>query len=697
LRSHFWTRCAAAGLAVPVLLAASGDCAAEQAEAQAKPGSSPAVAGPVDPRYRTPRATVRTFLVAMNLTEDDPTKIEEAALCLDLSGIPPRQGGRLAFELEYILRSTNMPTWVIPEDVESAECTISESKEIKLTLRRMADGRWLFDSQTLKDLPRMRVALWQRGLAAGQGKEQGDVPADFRSPFAIAHTFFEAFKKGDLDRAARCLDLSEVPDPARHVLGRVLAVKLKEVFDRSVFVIFQDLPDTSVGLPVEALVHKDGRITGERQATGERKGQWLFNRATVRSLDRLYDAFESEPILPELQAQGRTADWPGFREAPGLWLRRQVPGRLRSQVELTARHSLAVYQVFGIIVLLLLVISIYRMVVWPLSRIVQALLRWRDISAQESEIVSWVQPLGCLAVLWLLEFGVTLLDLRTQTAGAVLSVLVPAVLIAAFYALFRLIDPLLRLVAGKVEAGEGAAALAAMGFPVISLVLKIAVVVTGFGALLKLFNFDVATILAGLGIGGLAIALAAQDTLKNFFGSLMLIADRTFRVGDLVKIGANEGVVESVGLRNTRLRGLDDSLLTIPNSDLTTSHVTNLGARRVRRFQTQLEVAHGTPPDLLRQFREGALELVRKHPQVRQQQYEVAVSNLSNAGIQIMVQVFFDVPDGHDELIARDGLILDLLRLAERLGIAFETPTLLLDRTSQTSPKAKTGQDLGSG
>ena len=74
-------------------------------------------------------------------------------------------------------------------------------------------------------------------------------------------------------------------------------------------------------------------------------------------------------------------------------------------------------------------------------------------------------------------------------------------------------------------------------------------------ALLNVFEFDVGTVLAGLGIGGLAFALAAQDTLKNFFGSLMLIADRTFRVGDLVQIGGNEGVVESVGLRTTRLRG----------------------------------------------------------------------------------------------------------------------------------------------
>ena len=165
-----------------------------------------------------------------------------------------------------------------------------------------------------------------------------------------------------------------------------------------------------------------------------------------------------------------------------------------------------------------------------------------------------------------------------------------------------------------------------MGFPVLSLVLKILVVaVRAGGGAQRCSSFDVGTVLAGLGIGGLAFALAAQDTLKNFFGSLMLIADRTFRVGDLVKIGANEGVVESVGLRTTRIRGLDDSLLTIPNSDLTTVHVTNFGARRYRRFRTQhhrrLRHLPGSPD---RSSAKGSWSSIRQHPEVRQEKYEVA-------------------------------------------------------------------------
>ncbi len=212
-----------------------------------------------------------------------------------------------------------------------------------------------------------------------------------------------------------------------------------------------------------------------------------------------------------------------------------------------------------------------------------------------------------MAAIWVLVQGVTLLDLRIGAAGVLLAILVPAFWLAAAFAAYQLIDPILRLVAGPALTQEGATTLAAMGFPVMSLVLKMVVVAGGIAALLNLFEFDVGTVLAGLGIGGLAFALAAQDTLKNFFGSLMLIADKTFRVGDLVQIGANEGVVESVGLRTTRIRGLDDSLLTIPNSDLTTAHVANFGARRYRRFRTRINVPYGTPSDRL-------VAVPRRHP-----------------------------------------------------------------------------------
>ena len=256
-------------------------------------------------------------------------------------------------------------------------------------------------------------------------------------------------------KAAECLDLTDVPDPARRIVGRELAFKLKEVLDRNLFVIFQDLPDTSVGLPLEALVHKEGRITAERQAAGKRKGQWLFNRATVRSVDRLYDAFESKPLVPELAAIGRTAGGPAFRLTPGLWVRHRVPDGLRSRVGASGPWSLAVYQLVGLVLLVLLIVPVYHLVVRPIARLLRSLMSWRGVPADDRELRSWVRPIGWLAVAWMLVEGVTILDLRIEAAGPLLAVLVPAYWLAAALAAYQLIDPILKLVAGPALTRAG--------------------------------------------------------------------------------------------------------------------------------------------------------------------------------------------------------------------------------------------------
>ena len=124
---------------------------------------------------------------------------------------------------------------------------------------------------------------------------------------------------------------------------------------------------------------------------------------------------------------------------------------------------------------------------------------------------------------------------------------------------------------------------------------------------------------------------------------------------------------------------------------MTTAHVTNFGARRYRRFRTRITVAHGTAPDRLVGFRDGILGLVRGHARVRQQKYEVAVNDLATSGIEILIQVFFEVPDSHAELTARDELILDTLRLAERLGISFDSPTIVLEREQRAENGKITG------
>jgi MscS family membrane protein len=209
-----------------------------------------------------------------------------------------------------------------------------------------------------------------------------------------------------------------------------------------------------------------------------------------------------------------------------------------------------------------------------------------------------------------------------------------------------------------------------------SLAIKLGVLVITLFHLMALFSWDMTAVLTGLGIGGLAFALGAQDSLKNLFGSFTLIADRPFVVGESVKIGAHDvGTVEVVGLRSTRIRTTDDTLLIVPNSTLTTTEITNYGRRRFRRYQTRIGVAYTTSLEQLTAFRDGLRELIRKQERTRKDHFEVAINELAASAIEILVNVYFEVEDRHQELEARDALILDVLRLAEQLKIELAYPT----------------------
>ncbi len=192
---------------------------------------------------------------------------------------------------------------------------------------------------------------------------------------------------------------------------------------------------------------------------------------------------------------------------------------------------------------------------------------------------------------------------------------------------------------------------------------------------MAIFSWDVSTLLAGLGIGGLAFALGAQDSLKNLFGSFTLIADRPFVVGETVRIGT-EGVgkVEFVGLRSTRIRTADDTLLIVPNSNLTTMNIINYGRRRYHHYETKISIMYSTPLERVAAFRDGIRELIRQQPSTRKDHFEVAITDLGSTAIVVQVEVYFEA--GHEirEADARDALILAILRLAEQQQVHLTLP-----------------------
>ena len=154
-----------------------------------------------------------------------------------------------------------------------------------------------------------------------------------------------------------------------------------------------------------------------------------------------------------------------------------------------------------------------------------------------------------------------------------------------------------------------------------------------------------------------------------------MLLDRPFQVGDWVVIEDVEGTVTAVGMRSTRVRTFYDSLVTVPNSILVNNKVNNYGMRAYRRWTTKIGLLYETRPEQVEAFCEGVRELVREHPYMRKDYYQVFLNEFGASAIEVLVYVFWSAPDWQTELRERHRFMLDVMRVAEAVGVSFAYPT----------------------
>lgn len=212
-------------------------------------------------------------------------------------------------------------------------------------------------------------------------------------------------------------------------------------------------------------------------------------------------------------------------------------------------------------------------------------------------------------------------------------------------------------------------------------VLRVTILFSGTLLVAEAFGMDVGTLVAGLGIGGLAFAFAAKDTLGNLFGSITLLLDRPFSVGDWIKVGSSEGEVIEVGIRTTLMRTTADTVITMPNSTLVNKSVENFGRRRWRRYQPNFYLDLSSDADSLEKFCTGIWELVCTHPKTQKHSDSYArVSAISKDSFEIACNIYWDVSGGNEEKDAREKLLLDVSRLAKDLELDFFEPRMRASR-----------------
>ena len=186
----------------------------------------------------------------------------------------------------------------------------------------------------------------------------------------------------------------------------------------------------------------------------------------------------------------------------------------------------------------------------------------------------------------------------------------------------------------------------------------------------------ISSIIAGLGIGGVAVALAAQDTIKNFFGSLLILSDKPFEIGQRVVIDSNDGVVESIGVRSTRLRTLDGHVVTIPNGELANKAVRNIAPRPYMKRTANITITYDTPPEKVQEAVDILEELLKDHEGMDPAYPpRVFFNDFNDVSLNVVVTLWFHPPDYWSFQAFNQKLNFEILRRFNDAGIEFAFPT----------------------
>jgi MscS family membrane protein len=211
--------------------------------------------------------------------------------------------------------------------------------------------------------------------------------------------------------------------------------------------------------------------------------------------------------------------------------------------------------------------------------------------------------------------------------------------------------------------------------PIVTKFIKIIVVIIALFRILHILDINVTALIAGISIGGLALALAAQDTVKNLLGSMMIFFDKPFQIGDYIISGDIEGSVTEVGFRSTRIKKPDTSIISIPNGRLSDSNLTNLGERNVRMMNMTIGVMYNTPVDNIYLFIERLRNMALEHPRVLDENQYIHLKDLGSSSIDIMFRIYIDTRDFAEELALKEEIIFKIISIAEDIGVSFAFPS----------------------
>jgi MscS family membrane protein len=473
------------------------------------------------------------------------------------------------------------------------------------------------------------------------------------NPQSAVISFLEACRTQDYRLATAYLDLRALPAAQRAVEGPILARQLQQLLDRNVEFDAGSLSrnpdsDTGTGRETVATFFDDGRayqLDLERVQLRPSYPVWQFSSNSVGLIPRLYklvgeSAFERR--LPE-----RLVSWTVLDMALWRWLALVLLGAL-----LTAISSL-------------LSRGLLRLA-HPLFRRASAYLHTELLEALVGPLRLLVAGIGFRAGMEFIGPSALLRFYLDRMLAFLFSV-------GVAWTAMRLIDVATDRTRFVLAAGHGD--LSSSMLPLVNKMIKIVIFVFAVTAVLSNWGYNTTTVLAGVGVGGLAVALAAQKTLENLFGGVAMISDRPVLVGDTCRFGDRTGTVEEIGLRSTRIRTLDRTLVTVPNGQFSSMTLENLSRRDEIWFHPRLSLSRETSPAQIRQLLDSISRLLDSNPKVNSGSRSVCFAAVGAYSLDFEVSAYILTSDDDEFSRVQQELLLGILEAVEAAGTRLALPT----------------------
>lgn len=493
------------------------------------------------------------------------------------------------------------------------------------------------------------------------------LPSPSRAGFAHCVALGEALVQG--------LDMSQVPPAARPKVGRAAALALYEVLSRIQLPPLAEIPgpgprDGAGSTNVVSWTIPDTEIVLLCVPNGPHGPAFLFSPETVAHADRFFERVRALPYTRPMPLENMSAVLVrgGGWMVPYHWVQ-AMPAWLLSPLAGQAGWKwIALALVLGLAAVLL-------RLVFRLSHSGNSGHPFLRALAQVSLPAFFLAAVPVVAYVALIQ-----LNMRGRVGSAIELMATAVVYVAGAWISWRTAPVVAEaIIASPQIAPESIDA------HLIRICTRLVGIAGGAGLLAMgadRLGVPVYGIVAGLGVGGLAIALAAQPTIENLIGGLSLFADKPIRVGDSCRCGSAEGTVEAIGLRSTRIRGPDRTLTTIPNAELSKMAIVNLALRDRMLIQSVVGLHSGTRPDQLRYLLARIRELLRGHPRVDPESARVSFVGFGASSLDIEVVAYVMTQEKAEFLGIREDIWLQVMDIVEQSGstLALPSQTLYLGR-----------------